>query len=476
MLSRVLKISTELGIDGELRQTLSTQLSYLLRGVYREFVSQQFYAMKHQDFGWWNGSQPVAHVAYDLASTDDLNAYLILQRKNISFLARDLAVPLLTFSASENIHAQSGVNFDWNEILTDLDAFDNKQPGNPIATLEAFIITEMDKVSIDSCSASLRLPNEGSRDYFLRIRNSLRGQFYRRCTELARIKAINDTIAALNNYREIEEAFNKSLAGGFPFTDFGNRPDYPDLDPWEMLKFFRLFDNNEKAAREALARSLEYGAAPQYAAEFLDQITRVRQFFAPFLEKKQGPIYDLRVQFRVNTDQEIGANQIIDWKLDIGKKKFAYLSDDLEGRWVFGDPIRLTLRWANNSPVVPISGATPAPVKAKDRIAVIEYTDNWSLFTLLMRHGAMLKRVGTPAECDQSFDSDPYTLKFSVRTDPDPAAQLSQRSELKSSDAQVFMRISLVTANKQEPLLLPCFPRKAPPVPVLFAVAQNKEN
>ena len=464
-LSRVLQIATPLGIDGELRSALSTQVSYLLRGVHREFVAQQFYEMKHRDFAWWAGSQPVSYIAYDLASLEDLNAYLALQRKNIAFLARDLAVPLLTFAASENIYAQSGT-FDWNEILTDLDAFDNKLPGNPIASLETFIATDMDKVSVDGCS-TLRLANEASRDYFLRIRNTLRLQFHRRCTELARIKAVNDTVAALENYREIEEAFNKSLAGGFPFTDLSTRPDYPDLDPWEMLKFFRLFDSKEKAAREALARSTQYGAAPRQAEEFLDQVVLVREFFGPFLEKKQGPMLDFKIQFRVNGDQEIGANQIIDWKLDVGKKKFAYLSDDLEGRWVFGDPIRLSLRWANNSPVVPVTSALPVPVKAKDRIATFNYDDRWSLFTLLVRHGPMLKRVGTLSECDQSFDSEPYTLKFSVKTEPDAAGQPLQRAELKTTDTVVFMRVSLAKANKQEPLMLPCFPRKAPPVPVL---------
>lgn len=464
-LTHVLQISAGLGIDGELRSALSEQVTYLLRGIYRDFMSQQFYTMKQKDFSWWRGSQPVSFVAYDLASLEDLNGYLALQRKNIAFLARDLAVPLLNFAASQNIYTQSDVSFDWNQILSDLDAFDNKLPGNPISSLETFIVTDMDRANVDSCSTTLKLTTDSSRDYFLRIRNSMRVQFYRRCTELGRIKAVNDAIAALDNYREIQESFNQSLAGGFPFTDLGTRPDYPDLDPWELLKFFRLFDSKEKAAREALARSADFGATPQGAEEFLDQVARVRAFFGPFLEKKQGPMFDFRVQFRVNPDQEIGANQIIDWKLDVGKKKFGHLSDDLEGRWVFGDPIRLSLRWANNSPVVPVSGTTPAVVKANDRVAVFDYDDRWSLFTLLVKHGLMLKRAGTIAECDQGFDAEPYTLKFTVRTDPDPAGQPGQRPDLKSSNADVFIRISLVTANKQEPLLLPCFPKKAPPVP-----------
>ena len=474
-LARALQISAGLGIDGELRSALSVQVAYLLRGIYREFVSQQFYSMKRTDFLWWNGSQPISFLAYDLSSLEDLSGYLALQRKNIAFLARDLAVPLLTFSASQNIYTQSDVSFDWNEILTDLDAFDNKLPGNPISSLETFIVTDMDRVSVDSCSSTLKVTGDSSRDYFLRIRNSMRAQFYRRCNELARIKAVNDALFALENYGEIAEAFNKSLAGGFPFTDLSTPPNYPDLDPWEMIKFFRLFDAKEKAARAALARSADFGAAPQGAAEFLDQVTAVREFFAPFLEKKQGPMFDFRVQFRVNQEQEIGANQIIDWKFEVGKKKFAYLSDDVEGRWIFGDPVRLTLRWANNSPVLPVTSATPASVKAKDRIALFEYNDHWSLFSFLLKHGFMLKRAGTQTECDQGFDSEPYTLKFTVRTDPDPAGQPLQTSELKSSNAEVFMRISLITANKQEPLMLPCFPRRAPPVPRLPVVIERSE-
>jgi type VI secretion system protein ImpL len=378
----------------------------------------------------------------------------------------------MTFAASHNIYVEPGM-FDWNEILTDLDAFDNKLPGNAIASLETFILTDMNKVNIDSCSGTLRLATDSSRDYFLRIRNTLRSQFYGRCTELARIKSVNELVTALNNYREIEESFNKSLSGGFPFTDLGTRPDFPDLDPWELLKFFKLFDAKEKAAREALARSADFGATPAGAIEFLDQMDHVREFFGPFLEKKQGPMVDFGIQFRVNREEEIGANQIIDWKLEVGKKQFSYLSDDLNGRWVSGDPVRLTLRWANDSPIVPVTGATPAPVKVKDRVAVFEYNDRWSLFTLLLRHGFKLNRTGTPAECDQGFDSDPYTLKFSVRTDPDPAAKADQHPELKNANAEVFMRMSLMAANKQDPLMIPCFPKKAPSVPSL---AVNLDN
>jgi type VI secretion system protein ImpL len=481
VLTRVLEVSARLGIDRELRAALSEQGTYLLRGIYREFMSQQFYVAKQGSFSWWDGRQPVSYHTYDLGSPEDLAAYLNFQRKNIAFLGRDLVVPVLTFFASQNIYVQrSDSQVDWDEILADLDAFDNKTPGNPIAALETFIRAEMDRVSIDSCAGSVRLTNESSNDYFLRIRNSLRLEFYARCTELARIKAINDALAELKNYGDIEKSFNENLAGGFPFSNVNG----PPLDPWAMLKFFRVLDSKEKAARDALNRSADFGAAPQRATEFLDQMDRVHEFFGPFLEKKQGPVFDFRVQFRVKPEQpgqaETGGNQIIDWRLEVGKKKFAYLSDDLTGRWIYGDPIRVTLRWANDSPSRPVPSALPVPFIVKERTAVFEYNDRWSLFTFLLRHGLMLKRAGATAECDQGYDADPYTLKFTMKTEPDPAGLPTQAQDLKSSPAEVFMRVSMLTANKPEPLMLPCFPTKAPPVPSLFVegkiYATNKDE
>jgi type VI secretion system protein ImpL len=325
----------------------------------------------------------------------------------------------------------------------------------------------MDRTSIDSCNAAW-ISEASSTNYFLRIRNALRVEFYSRCTELAHVKAINDSLAELQNYREIEESFNQNLAGGFPFSYLDDQTRFPDLDPWAMIKFFKVLDSREKAARDALNRSALFGASPGRATEFLDQVDKVKEFFAPFLEKKQGPVFDFRVQFRVNRDEEIAANQIIDWKFEAGKKKFAYLSDDLTGQWIFGDPIRLTLRWANDSPRVPVAGAEPAPVMVKERTAVFEYKDRWSLFTFVLRHGRLLKRAGALADCDQGFDAEPYTLKFTVKTEPDPAVSPLQPPDLKAPAAEVFMRVSLVTANKQEPLMLPCFPTKAPAVPSLF--------
>ncbi len=537
-LSRALQVAKQLGVDNDVRAVLSQQGFKLLREIQIEFASEEFYVIKQRGFSWWYGKQPVSYHVYDLGSKEDLAAYLNIQRKNIAFLGRDLFVPVQTFFASQGIYLppRGDSQVDWPEMLNDLDAYDSKTPGNPIAALETFVRTDMDLVSIDTCSDAPRVSEDrSSSDYFLRIRNSLRVEFYARCKELSRIKSINDTLVELKNYDEIEKSFNANLAGGFPFSPVSD----PQLDPWAMLKFFKDWESREKAARNALKRSVDLGAASIESAgedairirgsdfdvimrcdvaseasesqdaicdqvrnlfhnaklrpgvplsfqreenalvratEFLDQIDKVREFFGPFLEKKQGLSFDFRVQFRVQPDlpgqEETGGNQIIDWKLDVGKKKFAYLSDDLTGRWNYGDPIRLSLRWAGDSPTRPVPGAIPVPFLVKERTAVFEYSDSWSLFTLLLKHGLMAKRASASTGCVQGLEPNPFTLKFTIRTEPDPVTPPSQRQDLMVSPAQVFMRVSLMAANKQESLVVPCFPTTAPVGPSLFVDAK----
>lgn len=286
----------------------------------------------------------------------------------------------------------------------------------------------------------------------------------------AHVQGLNDAGEAIENYHAIEDSFNQNLANRFPFASLSDRLTQPQLDPWAMIKFFRVLDEKEKAAREAVKRSSEFGVSAEQATAataFLDQIDKVREFFGPLLERKQDLSFDFHVQFRVNREQEIGANQIIDWKLEVGEKKFAYLSDDLVGRWSYDypkrNPIRLTLRWADNSPGRPVSSTVPVPYAVKDRTAIFEHDDPWSLFTLLFKHG--LRRADAGMDCEQVLDPDPYTLKFAIKTEPDPASPPMQREDLKASLAEVFMRVRLMTANGG-PLMLPCFPTKAPPIDV----------
>ncbi|HEV7843788.1 MAG TPA: hypothetical protein VGO69_08815, partial [Pyrinomonadaceae bacterium] len=166
--------------------------------------------------------------------------------------------------------------------------------------------------------------------------------------------------------------------------------------------------------------------------------------------------------------EEKGANQIIDWNLDVGKKRFGLLGEDRMGRWLYGQPIHLSLRWANDSVSVPVSSTAIPRVRVKERTASLDYNNGWSLLALIMRHrGDLLRHRGEPAPDGVEYiDIEPYTLKFTIPTRIAalvPSLEQVQPQDLKTVPAEVFMRISLLAPSKKEPLNLPSrFPTSAP--------------
>jgi type VI secretion system protein ImpL len=464
-LSQLLAASSRLQIDVGLRPALANQGAYLVGAINREFQAGQFYSMARADFSWWDGKGPVSLPAFDADNPDALAAYLASERKRISYLARDLALPVFTFMTAHDIPAQqlrAESRVDWDEILTELDRYDNKQPGGSISTLEEFIRAGMDKTNPEDCDA-LAAGDGASLDFFIRTRNRLRRLLRGRCLVLAQRDARDeymrdeeDKLRGLDDYREIADEFNQKLADHFPFADAPGGVPLKEADTADILAFFERFDRKKAAAREALARN-SLGAEAEKANEFLDRVEDVRKFFALYVEKKQGPFVDFQLQFRSNREMETpGARQIIDWTLDVGRRKYGYRDQELAGRWVVGEPVRLTLRWANNSPVVPAVSPDTATLRTRDRVATFEFKSRWALL-------AMLQRQAT-SESDFQFGVDtlPYTLKFVVPTSPGGNRSDIQPAELRGVDAQVFMSLSLVAPGTKDPLVVPRFPKWAP--------------
>ena len=464
-LSQLLSASARLQIDVGLRPALSQQAAYLVGAVNREFQAGQFYSMTRSDFSWWDGTGPVSLPAFDADNPDALAAYLASERKRISYLARDLALPVFTFMNAHGIPTQqlrADSRVDWDEILTELDRYDNKQPGGSVSTLEDFIRTGMDKTSPEDCDA-LASADGVSLDFFIRTRNRLRRLLHGRCLVLAEredkkkyLREEEDKLRGLDDYREIADEFNHKLADRFPFADAPGGVPLREAEPADVLAFFALFDKRKAAAREALARN-SLGTVAEDASRFLDRIELVRAFFAQYVEKKQGPFVDFQLQFRSNREMETpGARQIIDWTFDVGRRKYGYRDQELSGRWVLGEPVRLTLRWAANSPVVPSVTPGAATLRARDRVATFDFKSRWAMLAMLKYHAT------SGGDFQYGVDTLPYTLKFVVPTRTDGNLSTLQPEDLRGEYAQVFMSLSLTAPGTKEPLVMPDFPKWAP--------------
>ncbi|HEV2862337.1 MAG TPA: type VI secretion protein IcmF/TssM N-terminal domain-containing protein [Pyrinomonadaceae bacterium] len=471
LLAQLLEATDRLGLDAGLRTALSSQVTYLVSAAGRQFEAERFYSTARPNFAWWDGRAPVAAPAYDAASTEELAAYLASERRRIAYLAREVVAPVLTFAAAQNLGPQqlrAAARVDWEEMSAQLQSYDDKQPGNSLASLETFILAGMDRAADDDCAGVLRDPiaATASRDFFAQTRDHLRRLLRGRCRQLAEERAYRDSLAtaeenlrSLGVYREIADEFNEKLAGRFPFSSgpaaMPGAPAAPGVDAESLRAFFDDYAKKAQAARASLERNPELGSSGAEAAHFLDQLDRARDFFG-FNDKKAAPAFDYNLQFRVNQRMETGWNQIIDWSFDVGRKKFRLTDTELSGRWVYGEPVRLTLRWANNSPTAPFVPPDSDSPKVRDRVAIFEFRDRWALLSLMQRHAA--ERTDFP----DGVDTDVYTLKFRVPTRLAENLPDRQPPELLVEEATVFMRVSLVAAGGKEPLLLPSFPVRAP--------------
>ncbi len=467
----------------------------LLAEVDRLLVAGAPYRPRQGDFSWWQGEAQVALTAFDVADTAELEAYLAAERERAKRLATGYAQPLVTWLGKSPIVRRPDVAAlfrRWEGILVALQEYEAKKPGNAVAELESFITADMARIDPRSCApgqataaASLaagtaperppeRPAPQASRpaptSFFLWRRHELARQLGERCRDLAAEQARGE-------YDRLARFFNEHLAGRFPFaarapTAFAAEAELADLEA-----FFELFDASVQTLRNAQADDpAALGTAGSAVMGFCDRMSAVRTFFASYLdstEREPQLTLDLDVDFRVlrqpatgtsggaavpaaeSSEKEIGGERIIDWRLAVGDREVSHRDTERHLAWRPGLPVRLGLRWAEDSPRLPA-----APWLAADgRTVLYEYRNRWSLLALLAEH--------------PSQDPRPHTLRFEITTEPNPelagaGGEADGGPSLAPDEpaTQVYVRVTLrppaVEGKPAEVLRFPDFPVVAP--------------
>jgi len=157
----------------------------------------------------------------------------------------------------------------------------------------------------------------------------------------------------------------------------------------------------------------------------------------------------------LEADRESGGNQIAQWQLDIGRQIYRDFDQAKAVRWVSGDPIRLTLRFAKDSPSRPL--IAPGRVRsAGDRAVAFDFQGTWALLGLAA--------MGRPAAADLAGarDAAPNTLVFEIPVERDP-----QQPQLASAPPpppvfRVYVRVRVFQPGKTDSLAIGEFPVRAP--------------
>jgi type VI secretion system protein ImpL len=419
-------------------------------GVERELNERNLYAVRDQSFDWWEGEKPLSLAAYDVRTADDLKDYVDRERDQVAVLAQQ-ADPLVKFlqGRSGTLGPQETQALsDWRTISQELKRYSDKVPGNSVSLLEDFIRTGMDKIAPEtSCQDSSTRDPAGRADYFLARRTLLR------TGTLARCRVLTQPIYST----QIATLFNRRLAERFPFSTTAPQSRLQEADPAALVEFYGKLDQYSKAATDGLNQNPQLGKSRDAALVFLSQMAAIRPVFAAFLmgaDKTPAPSFDFVVNFRVNRNKEIGGDQIFDWGLDVGQQSFQNRAKENTGRWRLGDPIRVTLRFAADSPVLPLPDNSQPAMSVRQRTVTFEYTGAWSLFQLLLDH------KGGLADFKSGVDPMPHTLSFNIGTTPD--LTLPQRQGA-PGQVRVYLQLTVVPTGAKDAVAVPLpFPVRAP--------------
>lgn len=373
---------------------------------------------------------PVSQWMFGVTSSDDLQAYLATERQKIESLSAD-AAPLVQLLRSDKTHPE--VLTKWRNISQDVDALQAKKPENPIQTLEAYIATELDKITPENgCKAAAV---RHSPDVFLSVR-----------AELAQLAVDHCQQIAIQRFNEIAVDFNRKLAGHFPFSQQLDTRPGAEAAPEDIAEFYQTVDRVGTGLSNVLASASD---KPGELTGFLKSIAMARPLVFGG-SKDPNPILGAVVHFRTNRGHEIFGDRIAGWSLQVGQQSISWrpLSDEVPPLvWQFGDPVTLAVRYANNAPETPAKVNSSAAAQVKDGTVIYKYNDPWSLFALLRDHPP------TPVDAP-----DQYALSI-------PNVSLSAAETTKPSDTVVYIQIDLLPAGAKAggaTLPLPAFPYLAP--------------
>ncbi|MBF0225357.1 MAG: hypothetical protein HQK76_07870 [Desulfobacterales bacterium] len=448
------------------------QTTSLLKYIDSFLEKENLYSVKVDALKWQNVGDNLHLATFKAADEDELKKYLEIQRQRIAFLADQYAKPIVAFLLKSNREwtwEDQRILFKWERIISELEKYEAKKPSNSLTDLETFIISELKKFNDSAYVKKINIDavNDNAGDYFQQKKNGLIRIFYEKNQIFAAQKAFE-------LYKPVQQYFNSILSGKYPFSDKFSKNSmrrlYYEATIKDILDFYKIFDAATPYFDELKTNNL-FGLSGPLVYEFVDQMKKVRKIFEPCFgsnEKEQKlPEIDFDIEFRVYSENEISANQIIDWQLSVDKQTFKQWGDKYTGKWVLGNPVNFELRWAKNSyayPISPISDKQPY-YKVENKSALFEYSNLWSLISLIKEHNVSV----------QTDNVDYYTLKFVVNT---VKSTFDKNAPKKEDDSltQSFIRITPFTQVKldkegkqvkKELLVIPDFPKKAPDLAII---------
>lgn len=393
------------------------------------------------DVSGWDGSRNFGLQLYRSTDTQDLkrnlaqqfNTMLALSETHTSALAWLRGRNNLGFADQEKVRR-------FADLSDELAKYKAQNPISSPLLLDQLLSRDFVEMDAASCGGILKtsalVTGQGDLARFTR---GLHDQAQQRCLELQQ----KDAAVA---WAAIADYFNQYLANRFPFS-YSLQAE--DADPARVQHFVEVLDQNLARAQEGL--KLSQSADRAAAKDFLDRLQLARAWLGPLFQRDKGGAQgvDLDVRWRTDRDAERGADQVIAWSLYAADRQLSFPGGDGQRlHWSVGEPVKLMLRWAKDSPQRPDIDPQQASMAVADLEVGWEYNGPWALPRMLRSHIILQRQPST------DYTDFPLALQVPVRA-----------PNGREPDARMFIRVSLMTPDAKQPLSIQPLPVRAPRTP-----------
>lgn len=454
MLSQLMTLMVDEGLSDDfvtLRDLLFSQIIGILEKVDELLDIEKLYAIKDNNFDWWDGGADVMLDAFKVKDKDDLKAYLESQRSRIVWMAKEFAQPLLNYLKTDhfrNVDADFTLINKWNRIVNQVEAFGKRKPGNSISTLENYTFKDINEITFDNCFDKILPENlaEKSGDYFIDERNMLRKKLYNRCES-------NGVTNFTSLYKKTSTLFNTQIARRFPFVPLVSVR-HPGAIAGEEVKvddlkeFFKLVDKFDDHMDRVLDKASVFSKQRDDIADFIKSSRQLKDFFGGFAKGESKfplPTFKVTPEFRINRPRELSASSILDWHIELGDGQVLTMHDaGKSGMWSYGSPIKLVFGWADHGNMKPNSDDKINDLQVEGNHAHFHYTNHWALFWLIYTRLASVTEI--------AGNEQPFVLKFEVPETAIEAEDLEiSQPEFDTQYSRFFVRLSLASQSNDGP-------------------------
>lgn len=373
-------------------------------------------------------------LGLDEAGVQDYLMQQLAQLEDLVLLAKAYQRTL----SQSSLRAQS----DWAATLRELDRYKAKDPRASLSALEQFALLMAKPEDAAGCSARLQTvrPPKRPTNLFDRRLRDLHQDLSVRC-------AMRDLEGLKQVWARFAPGFNAYVAGKRPFVPYS--PSSRPADVSEVSRLVQLLPRMPALSPSQLGISVEtHRALQSFGAQWVD----IRGLMQPLfpIDPSLPAGLDLQVTLRDHPDRERHGNKIIEWFFGSGRMNTRQTGLTLKPlRWKIGDPVRISLRFADQSPLVPVASASQPWLTVQGRTATIRMDGPWAALDLIRLLRST--EVSTESGGGQALE---------VRI---PLAPSGQVGAVATEEAIVYVTLSLSEPGKTTPLRWPNgFPGKLP--------------